>query len=976
MPRLAKHATDAYLYGWSSSPYPSKVKPIGDPIEVPPPTSVPSNDPDVAEAIAKSAFVIHTRVPSKYQPVEKTDYPPMESFDNVAKDIRDKINQAYGDAFDDPAITRRYKFEQYRKDVLAKLSTVRLKEESQLVSHLKITQLKYGMSMSRALSGEMEEEETIQETIGGEVWEEPRLVGTEVPPAIPPGPEPAGRGGFFVICDGCHKKGTLVPMYDGTLKNIENIVTGDDVVSYDNGHVVNGRVGEVFRYVKNDTISIKTGMGYELNITPNHKIFVVNVDGIFEKPAVDVVIGDCLLVPNKMPEGKDEDITFEQSHFLGGYTGDGNVCHQGHLKNTSMVITDESTEMLEKYREEAEQFGFFGLIRKYCKDEINRRNRLHLNKAEIVRKIREEYPEIFERSKNRSVPLKIMRQKNHLLAGYLRGIFDAEGFLSDHSVDISVSSKKLIRQMQLLLLRFGIKSSVISFSSRERKVRGKTIRGGTLFWRLSINGMDVRRFEEKIGFSHPVKKRKLTGMIEHSEMFVYSHEHIFVPKSTVSEIRWLFRCNSFIGSSYTWSPTWTRKMVYKIQNKLDNLQSSITNGDWKSIRKILYFNMGDLRRDAGISRKKWDNIEAKPEYHKLIIDYGISSVLRIEKLLIDLKNVIYSGCVVLPVVNITIVNEPTEVYDFEVGRYHKNFAGGILGHNSGSMDAMTDTVRNADRFTVASALIWTFIQEAKAVQRTGKSHFMAIYGFDHCMYYPVPCSEFPPHPPINPLPSDNIYMVERDFLRYWPDSMDESTKSSWMNSTEWSHTTPALYDDYVKFGSGDVIIICDGDIGDDMRFMSNDASGMGMGIPKDKENPTMLMKLQKYMVDHDCGSGYVFWIVEHYTTGFECPTCQNPVVDYLGFKNGGALYHYKCGNGHDWWEDSNKPCQKDCACRKCHDCRYLHLVLGKMTNRGKNVFKGKSTSDLLDAAFNTIHDSRMRRIDRGGGDKVPHQDDD
>jgi hypothetical protein len=283
------------------------------------------------------------------------------------------------------------------------------------------------------------------------------------------------------------------------------------------------------------------------------------------------------------------------------------------------------------------------------------------------------------------------------------------------------------------------------------------------------------------------------------------------------------------------------------------------------------------------------------------------------------------------------------------------------------------------KFDIASGLVWTFIQEAKTINRQGRSHYIGIYGFDHCMYYPVRHSEYPNQMPLNPLPCDDILLVEKDFLRYWPDMVGDGT--SWMGGTDWDYTLPAVYADYTKFRGGDLIIICDGDARQERQFFaeSDDVSDAGHyfkelgidSIPEDKDNPTILMKLQKFMSDNNCGVGYLFWLIPDFKTDYQCPSCHTNKIHFLAIR--GGEFKYRCENNHEWWEDSNKDCAARDTCHSsrsgcgfgCADCRYFHLVLGEMLGHGTRIFKGRSVDDLLSAAANTIADQRKRRLNRG-----------
>ena len=103
-------------------------------------------------------------------------------------------------------------------------------------------------------------------------------------------------------------------------------------------------------------------------------------------------------------------------------------------------------------------------------------------------------------SESREIPRVLHRLDNRHLASFIRGLFDAEGFVRERRIGISMKSELLIRQLQLLLLRFGIVSSYSSYVNQY----------GSRMNTLDIGDRDsVRRFRDCIGFSAPDKHARL-----------------------------------------------------------------------------------------------------------------------------------------------------------------------------------------------------------------------------------------------------------------------------------------------------------------------------------------------------------------------------------------------------------------------------------------------------------------------------------
>jgi len=119
---------------------------------------------------------------------------------------------------------------------------------------------------------------------------------------------------------------------------------------------------------------------------------------------------------------------------------------------------------------------------------------------EFVDALRQFYPGLIS-VKSREIPEQMHRLDNAHLAHFLRGLFDAEGDVGKRRrIGIAMKSGLLIRQLQLLLLRFGIVSSYGTYVNRY----------GTSMHSLGITDYDsLVAFRENIGFTAADKARRL-----------------------------------------------------------------------------------------------------------------------------------------------------------------------------------------------------------------------------------------------------------------------------------------------------------------------------------------------------------------------------------------------------------------------------------------------------------------------------------
>ena len=110
------------------------------------------------------------------------------------------------------------------------------------------------------------------------------------------------------------------------------------------------------------------------------------------------------------------------------------------------------------------------------------------------------------KSATRRIPAAVLGSPQAVVAAFLRGLYEGDGSVerSGHSllrVGLCAKNRALLRDVQTVLLRFGIVASL-----GEGKARGT--------FRLGIVGQDnLRRFEEKIGFVSQTKQDALAGAI-------------------------------------------------------------------------------------------------------------------------------------------------------------------------------------------------------------------------------------------------------------------------------------------------------------------------------------------------------------------------------------------------------------------------------------------------------------------------------
>lgn len=187
----------------------------------------------------------------------------------------------------------------------------------------------------------------------------------------------------------------------------------------------------------------------------------------------------------------------ELCQILGYLLGDGGT--EIGRKGRQLGIYDKNKELLSFYAKLFKRkFNVTGKITKRT-DAESFRVRYWSAILDFVKSIS---PQLIGKSKKRVVPPQIFKMSKSELGAFLRGLFDAEGCVGDHSVDICSSNLFLLKQVQSLLLKFGINAYLYKnlFEKTKQKYRH----------RLFIYGQEnLAVFLKNIGFSSNPKKSKL-----------------------------------------------------------------------------------------------------------------------------------------------------------------------------------------------------------------------------------------------------------------------------------------------------------------------------------------------------------------------------------------------------------------------------------------------------------------------------------
>jgi ribosomal protein L7Ae-like RNA K-turn-binding protein len=147
-----------------------------------------------------------------------------------------------------------------------------------------------------------------------------------------------------------------------------------------------------------------------------------------------------------------------------------------------------------------------------------------------VRLIKHEFPEI-KQTLDTEIPKKVLKSRTKVIAKFLKGFFDAEGYVDKgQNVGIASTNKILIKQIQLLLLRFSVITSFHVYDNRRNPYSKKPI------YKLQINDkQSLINFERFIAFTSSEKKQNLRELINKKTDKSFTRQ-IVVPGKEVRKI--------------------------------------------------------------------------------------------------------------------------------------------------------------------------------------------------------------------------------------------------------------------------------------------------------------------------------------------------------------------------------------------------------------------------------------------------------
>jgi phosphate starvation-inducible protein PhoH/intein/homing endonuclease len=256
---------------------------------------------------------------------------------------------------------------------------------------------------------------------------------------------------------------------------------------------------------ESDTLRIHTRLGYSIEATPEHPLLVLDANGQLDWRRADHLrIGDVVALQRGQRLFGDqvgvswktarnphdhtskpvriEALDAELSYVLGLIVGDGCLSFRNRV-----ILSSVDADAVAAFKGLAARFGLHVFPNTGPCDYVIASSQLSGLFAHLGLSL--------GTARTKRIPRTILAAPEAIVAAFLSGLFDADGTVDrrDGTITFSTVSLTLARQVQTVLLNFGI---VAARGVKRGRYQGRR----HISQRLTITGVDARRFDERIGF--------------------------------------------------------------------------------------------------------------------------------------------------------------------------------------------------------------------------------------------------------------------------------------------------------------------------------------------------------------------------------------------------------------------------------------------------------------------------------------------
>ncbi len=481
---------------------------------------------------------------------------------------------------------------------------------------------------------------------------------------------------------------------NNNIKNVENIISISPKLNYEKYKII-----DRYDMGENDVITIKTGIGLEISGTPEHKIVIIDNNGKLRfKKLQDISTSDHIAVSyntnifndrlklNFFYRKKRRDNTSQTlkkvdymnqdiAELLGYIIAEGND-HEGYVK-----ITNYDREIIDR-------------ILKICKcinieaqESYEDEKLVGVIIGSVASKEFVYYLGYRKLAQNKEVPWSILQADKDSQISFIRALFDGDGTvgLGQHddnpSIEYNSSSYELCRQLQIMLLNFGIIGRLRSKKGATNEYKGE-IREYEESYRLLIMGGEILKFAEIINFGLSRKKEILNKCVEILENRDRWTDNTYPNIEKI--INRLYEELKILGQKGKIIRKWQEDFIIGNKTVKLNRQKTVSCKEYlkdSNDHKSIYNYISGERKPAIYKLK-----------HILSIMMSVNYLPEYRYLELLSNQFIFDGITM-------IKNEKTRVYDVTIGNVHSYIGNSIINHNTASAISLVrelfgDTWRN------------------------------------------------------------------------------------------------------------------------------------------------------------------------------------------------------------------------------------------------------------------------------------------
>lgn len=322
------------------------------------------------------------------------------------------------------------------------------------------------------------------------------------------------------------------------LDNSEEIINQNIGILNRYGKIENSNKGIISGYKKTKKITTREGISIEASL--NHPLLIMNKDGILEyKESKDLKIGDFLCINrNNDIWGKTVDLDVDMDKYISSINGK-DIHKYGYMnKNLPTTLTKELSLILGYLvgdgtltREDIMLFSSKDddMVERYIsfmEDKIGvkvKRRKTEIDYVSYGKYYREYFRQLGLNKVDafgKEIPECILKAPREYVVEFIKGLFDTDGCVEKNLVSFCTASEKLSKQVQNVLLNFGI------ISKRYKK---KNKQYNTDAYIISISGENVDKYYRCIGFSCGRKQKKLedlcsNGKVKNTNVNIIPHQ--------------------------------------------------------------------------------------------------------------------------------------------------------------------------------------------------------------------------------------------------------------------------------------------------------------------------------------------------------------------------------------------------------------------------------------------------------------------